>query len=92
MERIGTSIETLRPPIVAGMVTSRNHADSVRGVQMRIKMPGETYPLKLTWNQWESLIHCTRIKNKIKERLQEAGEGTQIFGITRKEAGINCCD
>lgn len=45
MERIGTSIETLRPPIVAGMVTSRNHADSVRGVQMRIKMPGETYPM-----------------------------------------------
>ena len=49
------------------------------------KKPGETYPLKLTWHQWESLIHCTRIKNKIKERLQEAGEGTQIFGITRKE-------
>ena len=43
------------------------------------KKPGETYPLKLTWHQRDSLIHCTRIKNKIKERLQEAGEGTQAF-------------
>lgn len=49
------------------------------------KKPGETYPLKLTWPQRDSLIHCTRIKNKIKERLQEAGEGTQIVGVTRKE-------
>ena len=43
------------------------------------------YPLKLTQQQRESLIHCTRIKNKIKERLKDAGEGTQIVGVTRKE-------
>lgn len=51
----------------------------------RTKPPGEMYPLKLTWHQRESLIHCTRIKNKLKERLQELGEGTQVILVTRKE-------
>ena len=45
----------------------------------------ETYPLKLTPQQRESLIHCTRIRNKLKERLKEAGGGTQVVGVTRKE-------
>lgn len=49
------------------------------------KKPGELYPLKLTWHQRDSLMHCTRIKNKIKERLKEAEEGTQIIGFNRKE-------
>lgn len=49
------------------------------------KKPSELCPLKLTQQQRESMIHCTRIKNKLKERLQEAGEGTQIVGVTRKE-------
>lgn len=46
---------------------------------------GETYPLKLTELQRESLIQCTRIQNNIKERLKASGEGTQIVGVTRKE-------
>jgi hypothetical protein len=45
----------------------------------------ETYPLKLTPQQRESMIHCTRIKNKLKERLKDAGDGTQVVGVTRKE-------
>ena len=49
------------------------------------KKADATYPLKLTRPQRESMIHCTRIKNKIKERLKEAGEGTQIVSVTRKE-------
>lgn len=49
------------------------------------KKPGETYPLKLTRQQRESIIHCTRITLKIKRRLQEVGEGTQTVGVTRKE-------
>jgi hypothetical protein len=49
------------------------------------KKSGETYPLKLTWHQRDSIIHCTRLKNKLKERLKEAGEGTQIVGVTRNE-------
>jgi hypothetical protein len=46
---------------------------------------GETYPLKLTELQRGSLIHSTRIQNKIKERLNAAGKGTQIVVVTRKE-------
>ena len=46
---------------------------------------GETYSLRLTELQRSSLIHSTRIRNKIKERLKAAGEGTQIVGVTRKE-------
>src|SRR6476619_597446 len=31
------------------------------------------------------MIHATRIKNKVKDRLQQAGAGTQIVGFTLKE-------
>jgi hypothetical protein len=31
------------------------------------------------------MIHATRLKNKVKERLQAAGEGTQVVGFTGKE-------
>lgn len=51
----------------------------------RNKTPSEMYPLKLTWHQRESLIKCTRIKNQLKKRLQELGEGTQVLLVTRKE-------
>lgn len=44
-----------------------------------------TYSLKLTEKQRENLINGTRIKSKLKERFQEAGEGAQIFELTRKE-------
>lgn len=49
------------------------------------KKADETYPLRLTRQQRESTIHSTRIKNKLKERLKEAGDGTQVVGVTRKE-------
>lgn len=45
----------------------------------------QTYPLRLTQQQRESLIHCTRIKNRIKVRFQEAGEGTQTVLVTLNE-------
>jgi len=51
----------------------------------RTKKADETYPLKLTQQQRESMIHATRIKNKVKERLHQAGDGTQIVGFTLKE-------
>jgi hypothetical protein len=51
----------------------------------RTKKADETYPLRLTQQQRESMIHATRIKNKLKERLQQAGDGTQIVGFTLKE-------
>jgi hypothetical protein len=51
----------------------------------RTKKAGETYPLRLTRQQRGSMIHATRIKNKVKERLLQAGEGTQIVGFSQKE-------
>jgi hypothetical protein len=51
----------------------------------RTKKADETYPLKLTQQQRESMIHVTRIKNKLRERLKAAGGGTQIVGFTLKE-------
>ena len=49
------------------------------------KKAGETYPLKLTKQQRETLIHATRIKPKLRERLAAAGDGTQTVGVTRAE-------
>jgi hypothetical protein len=49
------------------------------------KKASELYPIKLTPQQRESLIHCTRIKLSVKKKIEEAGEGTQIVGFTRKE-------
>ena len=48
----------------------------------RTKKADETYPLRLTQHQRESMVHATRIKNKVKERLQAAGAGTQVVGFT----------
>jgi hypothetical protein len=49
------------------------------------KKPNETYPLKLTQQQRESMIHATRLKRSIKQKLEQAGDGTQVVGVTRKE-------
>ena len=49
------------------------------------KKANETYPVKLTQQQRESLVHCIRLSKKLKTKLANAGAGTQIFGVTRKE-------
>jgi hypothetical protein len=51
----------------------------------RTKRADEAYPLRLTQQQRGSMIHATRIKNKLKELLKEAGDGTQVVGFTLKE-------
>lgn len=81
------SIEEARVKIAKAMndLVSGNYSGPISFRLKPTKKPGEMYPLKLTQQQRESLIHCTRIKNNIKERLQEAGEGTQVVGVTRKE-------
>lgn len=43
------------------------------------------FPLKLTQRQRESLIHATRLRRKIKDRLAGVGEGTQSVEFTKKE-------
>jgi hypothetical protein len=45
----------------------------------------ETLPLRLTQPQRQSMVHATRLKQKVKERLQQAGNGTQVVGFTLKE-------
>ena len=49
------------------------------------KKLGEKYMLKLTPLQRESLIHCTRIKAKLRKLLKEAGDGTQTIGVTKSQ-------
>jgi hypothetical protein len=51
----------------------------------RTTKASETYPLRLTRQQRESMVHATRIRNKLKERLKEAGDGTRAVGFTLKE-------
>lgn len=51
----------------------------------RTKKADETYPLMLAQQHRASMIHATRIKNRLKERLQQAGDGTQVVGFTLKE-------
>src|SRR5262249_40083333 len=51
----------------------------------RTKKADETYPLRLSQHQRQSMVHATRLKNKLKERLQQAGHGTQVLGFTLKD-------
>jgi Plasmid pRiA4b ORF-3-like protein len=51
----------------------------------RSKRASVTYPLKLTQQQRDSSIHCIRLNRSLKHKLEQAGEGTQIVGVTRKE-------
>jgi hypothetical protein len=56
---------------IANATSDRLAANDPGPVILRLKLtksPDETYPLKLTQQQRESLILCTRIKNKLKER------------------------
>lgn len=44
-----------------------------------------TFPLKLTQHQREAMVHATRLRRKITERLKALPEGTQVVQFTRKE-------
>lgn len=46
---------------------------------------GDNYPLKLTEQQRGSLLHCTRLKRSIKQKVEQAGDGTQTLSVSRKE-------
>jgi hypothetical protein len=49
------------------------------------KKANEPYFIKMTEAQRQSLLHCTRLRKAIKERIEEAPSGTQTLGFTRKE-------
>jgi hypothetical protein len=50
----------------------------------------ETYPLKLTEKQRESLIHATRLKRGIKDRLEHVAAGSQAVPFTKRELEQAC--
>lgn len=58
-------------------------------VSFRLKTPKHQqtakYPIKLTSHQRASLISCTRLKAKIKQRLKQAPDGTQVIEFTKQE-------
>jgi hypothetical protein len=49
------------------------------------KKPGETYPLKLTQQQRQTLIQHTNLRGRLKKKIKEAGNGTQVVGVTGYE-------
>jgi hypothetical protein len=81
------SVEQARGKIAKAMrdVVAGNDPGPITFRLKRTKRADEIYPLKLTRQQRESMIHATRIKNKVKERLQQGGDGTQMVGFTLKE-------
>jgi hypothetical protein len=51
----------------------------------RTKKAGHLYPLKLTQQQRETLLQFTELSGKLKNKVKEAGEGTQIVPVTWNE-------
>ena len=51
----------------------------------RTKKASETYPLKLTQLQRETLLQFTQLKRSLKRKIEQAEEGTQIIGVTWNE-------
>jgi Plasmid pRiA4b ORF-3-like protein len=51
----------------------------------RTKKAGETYPLKLTQQQRETLLEYTQLSRNLKKKIEQAEEGTQVVPVTWNE-------
>jgi len=51
----------------------------------RSKKANHLYPLKLTQQQRHTLLECTQVSGKLKKKIEQAGEGTQIVPVTWNE-------
>ena len=51
----------------------------------RSKKASHTYPLKLTQAQRESLLRCTHLGRNLKQKVVQAGDGTQVVPVTWNE-------
>ena len=51
----------------------------------RTKKASHTYPLKLTQQQRETLLEHTNLGGKLKKKVEQAGEGTQVVPVTWNE-------
>jgi Plasmid pRiA4b ORF-3-like protein len=51
----------------------------------RTKKTNHLYPLKLTQQQRDTLLECTQLGGKLKKKIEQAGEGTQVVPVTWNE-------
>lgn len=51
----------------------------------RTKKANHTFPLKLTKQQRETLLEHTHLNGKLKKKIEQAGEGTQVVPVTWNE-------
>lgn len=51
----------------------------------RTKKASETYPLKLTQQQRETLLQCTDLSRNLKKKIEQTDEGTQVIPVTWDE-------
>jgi hypothetical protein len=95
LDRISQKIEDLldRHPDVAeppGAVIhpidplARNQP-TILPMSSRSNKGDDQYPLKLTEQQREALIHATRLRGGLKNKIGQAGKGAQTIGFTEKE-------
>jgi hypothetical protein len=49
------------------------------------KRDGTQYPVKLTTRQRDALLHATRLRRGIKNKIEQVPEGTQIVRFAKKE-------
>jgi len=49
------------------------------------KQPDETFPLKLTDKQWESLGHAAPLTPRVRQKIGESPAGTRTLGFTEQE-------
>ena len=100
LDRISTKIEKLLDKVrqEAGTETGRtsdfldfppeqpaDRAATILPMPARSKGGDERYPVPLTDKQREALIAATRLRRGLKNRVGQAGQGTQAIGFTRKE-------
>lgn len=52
---------------------------------LNIERPKKMNPLKLTQQQRETLLSHTQIRGKLKKKIEEAGEGTQVINVSNNE-------
>ena len=51
----------------------------------RTKNANATYPLKITQLQRETILRCTRLGKSLKNKIEQAGDGTQVVDVTWKD-------
>ena len=51
----------------------------------RTKKANHLYPLKLTQQQRQTLIECTQLSGKLKKKIEQAGDGTQVIPVSWNE-------